>query len=120
MTDNSELARGSRPKLDIVHADHAMWGVEGSGDTSGFDTFRRTVTIAPPAVRPYGSWYDEAVDILIELLTAEGLNPDEVIDTRWITLPDLRAEIARTPDIFTPWLRIYMADHSAMIFGPAA
>lgn len=80
MTDNSELARGSRPKLDIVHADHAMWGVEGSGDTSGFDTFRRTVTIAPPAVRPYGSWYDEAVDILIELLTAEGLNPDEVIE----------------------------------------
>lgn len=48
------------------------------------------------------------------------LNPDEVMDTRWITLADLRAEIANTPDVFTPWLRIYMAQHSALIFGTDA
>ena len=45
-------------------------------------------------------------------------NPDEVMDTRWITLEALRSEIANTPDIFTPWLRIYMEQHSALIFGP--
>ncbi len=44
-------------------------------------------------------------------------NPDEVMDTRWITLPDLRTEIASSPEIFTPWLRIYMAEHRALIFG---
>ena len=44
-------------------------------------------------------------------------NPDEVMDTRWVTLDDLRVDIAATPEIFTPWLRIYMEQHSALIFG---
>lgn len=44
-------------------------------------------------------------------------NPDEVMDTRWITLGDLTAEIAATPEAFTPWLRIYMEKHRQMIFG---
>jgi len=48
------------------------------------------------------------------------LNPDEVMDTRWITLADLRAELVVTPEIFTPWLRIYMEQHSALIFGKDA
>lgn len=42
-------------------------------------------------------------------------NPDEVCDTRWITLPALEAELARHPDRFTPWLRIYMRDHADML-----
>ncbi|MEM6310728.1 MAG: isopentenyl-diphosphate Delta-isomerase [Pseudomonadota bacterium] len=45
-------------------------------------------------------------------------NPDEVMATRWIDYHDLIAEIARHPDHFTPWLRIYMSEHSDVIFGP--
>ncbi|KEJ88134.1 isopentenyl-diphosphate Delta-isomerase [Sulfitobacter donghicola] len=44
-------------------------------------------------------------------------NPDEVMDTRWISLDDLRSEIAQNPEQFTPWLRIYLDQHSEMIFG---
>lgn len=44
-------------------------------------------------------------------------NPSEVMDVRWLPLPQLRKEIAQTPEKFTPWLRIYMAKHSALIFG---
>jgi len=44
-------------------------------------------------------------------------NPDEVMDTQWNPLDDLRNQIDATPEIFTPWLRIYMAQHSALIFG---
>lgn len=39
--------------------------------------------------------------------------PQEVSQTRWIGLDALRAEIAQTPERFTPWLRIYLSDHSA-------
>ncbi|MEH6739124.1 MAG: isopentenyl-diphosphate Delta-isomerase [Sulfitobacter sp.] len=49
--------------------------------------------------------------------TALTPNPDEVMDTRWVTLDALRSEIAETPEIFTPWLKIYMEQHSALIFG---
>lgn len=44
-------------------------------------------------------------------------DPEEVAATRWITLDDLRAEIAAQPEAFTPWLRIYLDQHSAEIFG---
>ncbi|TFL19323.1 isopentenyl-diphosphate Delta-isomerase [Jannaschia formosa] len=45
------------------------------------------------------------------------LNPEEVDSTRWVDLYDLCAETRRHPDRFTPWLRIYMAEHMDAIFG---
>lgn len=63
----------------------------------------------------------------VSLFTAEapdGLapapDPAEVATIRWVTLEALRAEIARRPEAFTPWLRIYLAEHAARIFGEAA
>ena len=44
-------------------------------------------------------------------------NPAEVSDTRWISLRDLKHETTRCPEVFTPWLRIYMRDHASGIFG---
>ncbi|MEP1765176.1 MAG: isopentenyl-diphosphate Delta-isomerase [Sulfitobacter sp.] len=62
----------------------------------------------------------EVVEVFV-MQTAPDLpvapNPDEVMDTQWVTLADLRQRITDTPLIFTPWLRIYMAQHSALIFG---
>lgn len=46
-----------------------------------------------------------------------GPNPAEVLATRWVTRARLLQELAATPDIFTPWLHIYMAEHSDMIFA---
>jgi isopentenyl-diphosphate delta-isomerase len=48
------------------------------------------------------------------------INPGEVMATRWVSDLILRAEIENTPEKFTPWLRIYMAQHSGLIFGKAA
>ena len=44
-------------------------------------------------------------------------NPEEVMATRWIDLYDLAAEVERHPENFTPWLRIYLAEHLALIVG---
>ncbi|AXI48685.1 isopentenyl-diphosphate delta-isomerase [Sulfitobacter sp. SK012] len=44
-------------------------------------------------------------------------NPDEVMNTRWVSHNDLMAEIQATPEDFTPWLRIYLGQHGAMIFS---
>ncbi|WP_172300250.1 isopentenyl-diphosphate Delta-isomerase [Pseudoruegeria sp. HB172150] len=43
--------------------------------------------------------------------------PQEVMETRWVGLPELEAEIAAEPERFTPWLRIYLAEHSGQILG---
>ena len=45
------------------------------------------------------------------------LNPAEVRAVRWVDLGALQAEIAATPEMFTPWLRIYLAEHASQIFG---
>ncbi len=44
-------------------------------------------------------------------------NPDEVMATRWIDIYELSAEVARWPERFTPWLRIYLEQHRDRIFG---
>jgi isopentenyl-diphosphate Delta-isomerase len=62
----------------------------------------------------------EVVDIFIaETSRGAALRPDpaEVMDTRWLSVRALDLEIAARPEVFTPWLRIYLADHRAMLFN---
>jgi isopentenyl-diphosphate delta-isomerase len=62
----------------------------------------------------------EEVDLFVAVADA-GLplapDPREVMATRWIEVADLRGEIAAGPDRFTPWLRIYLAEHADRIFA---
>lgn len=44
--------------------------------------------------------------------------PEEVAEIRWIDRDALAAEVAQAPARFTPWLRIYLAEHGAQIFAP--
>jgi isopentenyl-diphosphate delta-isomerase len=64
---------------------------------------------------------------LVEVFTAQvdqslpmALNPEEVQAARWVPLADLMAEIMANPAPFTPWLRIYLDQHRAQIFGGQA
>ena len=62
----------------------------------------------------------EVVDIFLAEADADlpvAPNPAEVSETRWISLAELTLETRRTPDRFTPWLRIYLAEHQLDIFG---
>ena len=62
----------------------------------------------------------EVVDVYIGAAPADLQvvpNPAEVMATRWVPLRALMEEVAQSPDRFTPWLRIYLADHAAAIFG---
>ncbi|MEE4186844.1 MAG: isopentenyl-diphosphate Delta-isomerase [Roseobacter sp.] len=47
-------------------------------------------------------------------------NPDEVMAVEWIAFADLLNQVEKTPARFTPWLRIYLRDHAATIFGALA
>jgi NADH-quinone oxidoreductase subunit C len=44
--------------------EHGMFGVTGSGDTSGFGGLVRRRPAAPSAQRPYGGYFDEVADAL--------------------------------------------------------
>lgn len=62
----------------------------------------------------------EVVDIFVAEATAEMPlvpNPEEVMETAWLDLTALRAEVDKRPQDFTPWLKIYLNDHAKRIFG---
>ncbi len=64
----------------------------------------------------------EVVDLFVAAAEPDlPLDPDpaEVMETRWIAFAALRAEIAARPQAFTPWLRIYLADHASHLFAAA-
>ena len=44
-------------------------------------------------------------------------NPEEVMAVEWMNYHDLSVMVQRHPERFTPWLRIYLAEHADTIFG---
>lgn len=61
----------------------------------------------------------EVVDLFTLTLNTRpplALNKAEVMAVEWVPLNDLRARVAAAPDAHTPWLRIYLAEHSSKIF----
>ena len=108
---------------------HPAWG-ETAADCA-VRRLRQELGISGLAVRPAGRVEyraavgnglieHELVDIFLADATAAlALNPDpaEVAETRWVDLAELTAQTRQTPDPFTPWLRIYLAEHQDRIFG---
>ncbi|MGH1412443.1 MAG: isopentenyl-diphosphate Delta-isomerase [Pelagimonas sp.] len=64
---------------------------------------------------------------LVDIYTAEAdltlaitPNPDEVMNFEWVELDDLRERVQKRPEMFTPWLKIYLSEHSDRIFTASA
>lgn len=108
---------------------HPVWGESGADCAQR--RLREELGIVGLKLRPMGE-VEYRADVgggmveheVVEMFRAEAqpdlaqaLNPAEVMETRWIGLAELRAEIATAPERFTPWLRIYLAEHSGQIFG---
>ncbi|MGO1318114.1 MAG: NADH-quinone oxidoreductase subunit C [Cellulomonadaceae bacterium] len=60
-----------RIPLEVVEVRTGMFGTHGSGDTSGFGGLVRPVAMPGPTPRPYGGWFDEVVDVLVEVLDGQ-------------------------------------------------
>ena len=69
----SETSEGSR---------HGMFGVKGSGDTSGFGGLTRPAPVLAGTPRPYGGWFDEVADELERAYPAFGDAVERVIVDR--------------------------------------
>jgi NADH-quinone oxidoreductase subunit C len=57
---------------DVIGVRRGMFGVTGSGDTSGYGRLLREITLPGSSPRPYGGYFDEVVDRLIEVLGEDG------------------------------------------------
>lgn len=70
--------------LEVVEVKRGMFGAGGSGDTSGYGGLITPIAIPGASARPYGSWFDQVVDVLREVLddgtAAGGPGADEAIE----------------------------------------
>jgi NADH-quinone oxidoreductase subunit C len=64
---------GTRTAAPAARAREGMFGVRGSGDTSGFGGLRLPGYAPAPAERPYGGWFDEFADDFAEALLENGV-----------------------------------------------
>jgi hypothetical protein len=59
--------------LEVVEVKRGMFGAGGSGDTSGYGGLITPIAMPAASARPYGSWFDQVVDVLTEVLTEAGV-----------------------------------------------
>lgn len=65
----------------------------------------------------------EVVEIFVAAADADLMireNPSEVSETTWMPVDDLSRDVQERPDLYTPWLRIYLERHRKSIFPSAA
>jgi NADH-quinone oxidoreductase subunit C len=76
-------------------AQRGLFGVQGSGDTSGFGGLVRRRPVIADAQRPYGGYFDEVVDALGDALPAIPAIEHVVIDRGELTLHIAPEQIAK-------------------------
>ena len=106
---------------EVIKERHGQFGVHDAGDTTGFGTLTEIAQIPGDAPRPLGGWYDSAVEILEELLTADGIDPKDAIEKCVLDRGELTIFITRQ---HLPRVAKYLRDDQdlrfEMCFGVSA
>ncbi len=71
--DVANVPATTAPEAELIDVRTGMFGVHGSGDTSGFGGLVRTVAMPPPSERPYGGDFDVVADRLTAALAGDGV-----------------------------------------------
>ncbi len=88
MSDEQKLPAEPEPRrtdpLPPHPTERGMFGVEGSGDTSGYGRLVRRITnpveLDESTPRPWGGWLDEVGDSISEALEATGVSFDDAVE----------------------------------------
>jgi NADH-quinone oxidoreductase subunit C len=80
---------------EVIEVRHGMFGVSGTGDTSGYGRLVRQVTTAGSSPRPYGGYFDEVVDALAEALESSGVEFADAIEKVVVYRDELTLHVRR-------------------------
>lgn len=78
--DSGLEPRGAEPARVVAGRERkGMFGVSGSGDTSGYGGLRLPAYSPPPAERPYGGWFDDFADEFYAALGENGIPAEAIL-----------------------------------------
>jgi len=69
------------PVAEVVGTKTGMFGIEGTGDTSGYGGLVRTIAMPRATQPPYGGWFDVTAKSLGRALVAGGIAWDDAIES---------------------------------------
>lgn len=81
--------------LGTVSTKTGMFAPSAGGDTSGFGGLVQHFEIASASARPFGGWFDEAVDTVIAAMSSQGLAADSVFEKVVVDRGELTLFVAR-------------------------
>jgi NADH-quinone oxidoreductase subunit C len=85
----------SQSDPELIDVRRGMFGVHGTGDTSGYGRLVRQVTLDDSSPRPYGRYFDELVDVLAEVLRANAVEFADAVEKVVVYRDELTLHIAR-------------------------
>ena len=94
-SQNTPVTAEGRAHFAVVDVRHGLFGAHGSGDTSGYGGLVTTIALPSASERPYGGWFDEVVDILIEVLDASGTGFSAAVESVVVDREELTLHVAR-------------------------
>jgi NADH-quinone oxidoreductase subunit C len=88
---------GSVPTSDeeVINVRRGMFGVIGTGDTSGYGRLVREVTLPGGSPRPYGGYFDDIADRLAEALQGIDIEFDDAIEKVVVDRNELTLHVRR-------------------------
>ncbi len=89
--DRAEVAQAPSATPEVIETRTGMFGVRGSGDTSGYGGLTRTVDFPAASEPPFGGWWDQVHDRMGELVP----NLGEVITKVVIHRGEITFHVAR-------------------------
>jgi NADH-quinone oxidoreductase subunit C len=97
MTSDEQLepVAGRGGQGSQVDVRHGMFGVHGSGDTSGYSGLVRNVVLPASTQPPYGGWFDEVADDLRAALEPSGPGWHEAVEAVVVDRGEITFHIRR-------------------------
>ncbi len=83
------------PDDEVINVRRGMFGISGSGDTSGYGRLVREVTLPGSSPRPYGGYFDDVVDRLADALKAGDIEFDNAIEKVVVDRDELTLHVRR-------------------------
>ena len=78
-----------------AHGPRGMFGVQGSGDTSGYGRLLPPPASIDAAVRPYGGYFDAVVDRLAAILEAGSVSYEDAVERVVVHRGEMTVHVAR-------------------------
>ncbi|OBF81283.1 NADH-quinone oxidoreductase subunit C [Mycobacterium sp. 852002-51163_SCH5372311] len=93
--DPQEATTRAGSTAEVVDVRRGMFGVQGTGDTSGYGRLVREVALPGGSPRPYGSYFDDIADRLAEALKGDDLEFDDAIEKVVVYRDELTLHVRR-------------------------